>query len=140
MYIVVGVVIVLAVLAAVLVSLSLKPAGAPSGKLLAPQGASYGIQASQFVAFGFIVNASSTLTGSVTTTFNVSIYLMSSVEFAQFVSTTVVGHAEWASGTIASGPFSTPVGPGDWELVFLDPSTIQATNVVFTAPVQVTSP
>jgi hypothetical protein len=134
----VGVVAVIVVVAALGLLFHPHPSTAPSngnGTILAPAGTSWGIQAEQFEAISFDAAQSTQVTTQFSTSFNISVYVMSQSELESFSVTNNISGYEWYSGVVPTLNIDHTVSSGDWALVFYDASPVRATNVLLLSPV-----
>lgn len=129
---------VVAVIAIILVAYALTDGfqfGGPSKtKILVADHTVDVIPAGQFDAVTFIISTTSIVNGTFVNSYGIVLYTMTPTQFESFIRTTVVSGYEWTSGMIENEvvynlDLSFP--PGAWDLVFLNPSPINATALGF---------
>jgi hypothetical protein len=134
------VVVALVVVVAVFVSVFVLPgrahAPAPSGTVLVPSGHSYDVFGGQWSAVSFNIATTQTLRGEFSTSFGITAYVMSSVQYQEFVHSVNVTGYQWASGEVHSGTIDDSLPPGSWDLAFIDLNA-QSTAVLITSPITI---
>jgi hypothetical protein len=135
------VLVVLLVAAAVFVAVFVLPSRAhpppaSTGTVLVAQGHSYDVFASQSSSVAFSIGSAQTLHGAFSTTFGITVYVMTNSELDSFVHSGNVTGSQWASGEVHSGTLDVSLPAGDWNLAFIDQTT-QATSVLVTTPITI---
>ena len=112
------------------------PAPATSGTVLVPAGHSYDVFAAQSSNVAFDIASTQTLRGAFSTTFGITVYVMTNVQYQSYVHSGNVTGSQWASGEVHSGTIDDSLPAGSWNLAFID-LTPQATSVLITTPVTI---
>ncbi|MCI4356122.1 MAG: hypothetical protein L3K18_03115 [Thermoplasmata archaeon] len=134
--IVVAVVVVVAVFVTVFVLPGRAHTPAPSGTVLVPSGHSYDVFGGQWSAVSFSLASTQTLRGAFSTTFGITAYVMTNIQYQQFVHSVNVTGYQWASGEVHAGTLDDSLPPGSWDLAFIDLNA-QSTSVLITTPVTI---
>lgn len=134
-YVVVAVVIVVAM---ILVAYALTGGFAPSNSsktdVLVPSRTVDVIPAGQFDAIALEISSTASINGSFFVTFALTIYTMTPTQFQSFIRTGKLDGYEWTSGPVHNDSVYTlgvSISPGAWDLVFDNPSLINATAIGF---------
>jgi hypothetical protein len=109
----------------------------PSGTVLAPAGQDYDVFVSQSSVISFTLNATTILSGSFTTTYGITAFVLTNQAYANYSHYGSVSSYEWSSGQVSSGTISESLPAGSWNLAFID-VTAQATSVLITSPITLT--
>lgn len=110
--------------------------------ILVPNGSLDIIPPQQFDSVNFENTGSSTVGGTFTTSFGVTVYRMTPGEFQTFVKTGVPSTWEWTSGFVpldTSYQLDITVPSGSWVLAFYNPSPLNTTGVGFNTDLTETS-
>jgi hypothetical protein len=134
--VVVAMVVVVAVFVTIFVLPGRAHAPPPSGTVLVSSGHSYDVFGGQWSSVSFSIATSQTLRGAFSTTFGITAYVMTNVQYQQFVHSVNVTGYQWASGEVHSGSVHDSLPPGSWVLAFIDLNT-QSTSVLITADVTI---
>jgi hypothetical protein len=140
MYLAVVVVVAVLVLAGVLVVfVAPRLAHHPptNGTTLVAAGQSYDVFSGQDAAISFTLNATTTLSGSFTTTYGITAYVLDIAQYDNYAHNGNVTSSQWASGEVNSGSISDQLTAGSWNLAFID-TNAQATSVYISAPITLT--
>jgi hypothetical protein len=135
-YEIIAVVIIMVVVAGVYVATDGFQFGSKSGTdVLVPIRTLDAIPAGQFDAVTFIISTSSVVNGTFVNTFGITLYTMNPTEFHEFVkNNTLSGGYQWTSGNISHNKIyglDITLNPGPWDIVFDNPSLINATAIAF---------
>jgi hypothetical protein len=110
------------------------PASSPPGTVLIPSGTSYGVFIGQSAGDSFDLNDTETVSGAFTTTYGVQAFVLTTVDYDHYARYGNVTSYDWTSGQVTSGSFNVQLGPGNWEVAFIDFKP-QATDVLITSNV-----
>lgn len=110
-----------------------------SAQTLAPDGTSYTIPAAHYEYIKFNVGASEWVTGSLTASNYMTLYLLDQSDYTSFASHGRVSTYQWSSGLIIQGSIDVNVGAGTYYLVILsqtptEPITVQVTQALMVSP------
>jgi hypothetical protein len=93
------------------------------------------IPAGQFDAVSFIISSNSNVSGSFFNTYSITLYRMTPTQFESFIKTTTLAAGyEWTSNPIPDDTVTNlalAIPPGSWDLIFNNPSPVNATAVAF---------
>jgi hypothetical protein len=135
-YEVIAVVVIMVVVAGVYVGTGGFQFGSKSSTdVLVPIHTLDAIPAGQFDAVTFIISSTSVVNGTFVNTFGITLYTMNPTQFHEFVkNNTLTGGYQWTSGNISHNKIyglDLTLTPGPWDIVFDNPSLINATAVAF---------
>jgi len=139
-----------AVVAVVLVVAYLLVVGVPgssssshsNGTVLITYGTGLSLPIGQFNGINFVINSSSSISGSLNSSRGIEIYIMTPTQFAALVKNAAVSGYVWASGIVANQTIydlHVTVAPGQWVLSFVNPFSYTPTAVGFYSDVTLTS-
>jgi hypothetical protein len=115
------------------------PASPSSSVTLAPAGwSAYSLPYQQFGDIPFVLGTTNNITGAFESTNLISVYIVTSVQFAPLLKDQPLPGWEWTSGQVWQGNISYTIPPGSWDLVFLNTNPYGASSVGITTPVVLT--
>lgn len=121
-WIAIGIVIIIVIIIAAI-------ALTPKTMTLITSGTVISVPAGDYIPKGFSFKVSGTITGSLSATSGITIYLMTPSEYSSFQANHTISGYSYTTGDITSGSINTNIGSGTWYVVFYNSNIITATTV-----------